>query len=350
MENQLGVPPPPPPGVEPVRPPRTMRWIVAVGILLILAAASNWIPVPIFYAYTPGPVKDIEDLVEVSEAKTYSSEGRLLLTTVNVKVDVTLADWVGAIFDRERTIVLKEEVTQGQTLEQVTRQQRAEMRASKRHAQEVALSTLGIARPAGDGARVRATVPASPAAQVLEEGDVIVRVDGRRVGTTCDVGRAIDAHGIGDPLRLTIKRDGATRTVTLRTIRNPENPEAPFIGVYMDEIHYHFEPGFEVEFETGEIAGPSAGLMFALALYDRLTPEDLTAGRDIAGTGTIACDGGVGPIGGVEQKVAGAQAQGAEIFLAPDTNAAAARTVADDIEVVAVSSFDEAVEYLEALD
>ena len=163
MLDLLGTPPPPPPGVEPVRGPRTMRWIVAVGLLLILAAASNWIPIPIFYEYTPGPVKDVEELVEVEEAKTYSSEGRLLLTTVNVDIEVTVADWVGALFDPERTVVLKEEVTQGQSLKEVTRQQRAEMRASKQHAEEVALAALGLAGPAGKVATIRATIPRSPA-------------------------------------------------------------------------------------------------------------------------------------------------------------------------------------------
>jgi PDZ domain-containing protein len=104
-----------------------------------------------------------------------------------------------------------------------------------------------------------------------------------------------------------------------------------------------------VKFKTGEIAGPSAGLMFTLALYDRLTPDDLTDGRKIAGTGTIACGGVVGPIGGVEEKVAGAEDQGAEIFLAPEGNYAAALGVADEIEVVSIATFDDAVEYLEGL-
>jgi PDZ domain-containing protein len=117
----------------------------------------------------------------------------------------------------------------------------------------------------------------------------------------------------------------------------------------MESVNYRFDPGFKIEFETGEIAGPSAGLMFSLALYDRLTPDDLTAGRKIAGTGTIECDGGVGPIGGIEQKVAGAQARGAEIFLAPQANSASAQAVADDIEVVPISTFGDAITYLEGL-
>jgi PDZ domain-containing protein len=117
----------------------------------------------------------------------------------------------------------------------------------------------------------------------------------------------------------------------------------------MRDVNYRFDPGIQVDVDTGRIGGPSAGLMLSLAIYDRLTPSDLTGGHVIAGTGTIACDGGVGPIGGIEQKVAGAEDKGAEIFLAPRGNAPSARQVADDIEIVAVDSFADALSYLEGL-
>ncbi len=148
---------------------------------------------------------------------------------------------------------------------------------------------------------------------------------------------------------MTIRRDGDRKTVTLRTVPNPQDPSSAFVGVQMSDVDYEFDPGAEVRFKTGEIAGPSAGLMFALALYDRVTPDDLTQGRKIAGTGEIACDGGVGPIGGIEEKVAAAERIGAEVFLAPAANADAARGAADELEVVAVSNFNDAVEFLEGL-
>ena len=350
MEDRLGVPPPPPPGIEPVQGPRTLRWIVALGLLLALVIGSNWIPLPIFYAYLPGPVRDVEERVEIGDAKTYSSEGKLYLTTVNVDVDVTLREWIEAIFDPDRTIVLKDDVTGGGSLEDLQREQEIQMEESKQHAEEVALAALGIAEPTGKGARVSDTVKGAPADGVLRKGDVIVSVDGEKVATTCDVGRAVDAHEVGEDITFTVRRDKEVETVTMETARHPQGHSSPYVGVYMEEIDYEFDPGFEVDFQTGKIAGPSAGLMFALALYDRLTPDDLTEGREIAGTGTVACDGGVGPIGGIEQKVAGAEALGAVIFLAPEGNAAAAEEAADDIEVVSVSTFDDAVRYLEGLE
>jgi PDZ domain-containing protein len=132
-------------------------------------------------------------------------------------------------------------------------------------------------------------------------------------------------------------------------VENPDDPDSAIIGVFMDDVNRQFAPGLEVGFDTGKIGGPSGGLMMTLALYDQLTPEDITGGRSVAGTGTIACDGGVGPIGGIEQKVAGAEDAGAEIFLAPSGNVAGARAVAKDIEIVEISSFDEAIRYLEGL-
>ena len=350
MQDTLGSPPPPPPGVDPVRGPRGLKWIIVLALVVIIAAASNWIPVPIFYAYRPGPVRDVEDLVRIEDAQSYSSEGRLLLTTVSVDVNVTLKEWVFAFFDSETTVVPREEVTAGASLKELERLQRAEMAASKQHAEEVALSALGIAEPEGKGARVQKTLEGAPASGELQVGDVIVEVDGQEVSTTCEVGRFIDETEVGDPIELTVKRDGHQETVSLVTEEDPRDPTSSYIGIMMEEIGYRFDPGFDVEIETGEIAGPSAGLMFALALYDRLTAEDLTHGQDIAGTGTIACDGDVGPIGGIEQKIAAAEAQGAEIFLAPSGNVSAAEGAADEIDVVSVSNFDDALEYLEGLD
>ena len=341
---------PEPPELEPVRGVNPWLWLIGAGLSVALLAGAFFLPIPIFFSYLPGPVRDVEKLVEVKDARTYSSEGSLYLTTVSVDTQVTLFDLVQSIFDKEKTVVMQEEVTGGQSLRDLRRQQRQEIVASKRQAQQVALAALGFSRPEGDGARIRATVEDAPAHRKLLPGDIIVSIDGTKTDTTCDVGRAVDAREIGDEVEVVVRRDGERRTLSMKTAPNPQDPTSSFLGVVMEDVNYRFDPGFEIEFETGEIAGPSAGLMFSLALYDRLTPEDLTGGREIAGTGTIDCDGGVGPIGGVEQKVAGAEERGAEIFLSPQANAEAAKAAADEIEVVPVSTFDDALEYLENLE
>lgn len=335
---------------EPKRGPFLKR-IVLFGLFGLAIWAAFSVPIGILYAYLPGPVRDVEPLVSIEGAQTYSSEGGLYLTTVSVDTTVTFVELIDAIVDPNSTIIMKEDLLpSGVSLKQLEEQQREQMTSSKRRALEVALAALDLGRPTGDGARVEGTEPDYPAAGKLQQGDVIVRVDGTKVQTTCDVGRAVDAHDPGDEIVFTVKRGSTKRDISIESTRSPEDDDAPFVGVYMADLNYEFEPGLKVQIKTGEIAGPSAGLMFSLAIYDLLTPEDLTLGKKIAGTGEISCDGGVRPIGGIEQKVAGAAQQGAEIFLAPAANYEAAVGAANgDIEVVKVSNFQDALDYLESL-
>lgn len=334
----------PPPPVPPVTAVSPWRVVIAMGIAAALVAGAFMVPIPVFFLYVPGPVRDVEKLVGVEDAKTYSSEGQLFLTTVNVKTTVTLVDLIGAGVDPHKDVVMKEDVTQGQTFREVREQAELEMRESKQAARQTAFAALGL--PAGEGARVVSTVPDSPAAALLREGDRVVAVDGEEMSTACDVRQAIGAHAAGDVVEMTVLRDGNRETIPVETVDHPAAAGAAFVGISMTDVLGDSVP---VTFKTGEIAGPSAGLMFSLALYDRLTPDDLTQGRKIAGTGTIECGGIVGAIGGVEEKVAGAERAGAEIFLAPELNYEAARDAAGDIEVVSVRTFDEALEYLEGL-
>lgn len=350
MENQIGIPPPPPPGIQPVRGPRALKWAFALPLAVLLVIAAYWIPIPIFLIYLPGPVSNVDQLIEIDQVETYSSEGKLLLTTVTIEENVTVWGWVEALFDPDKAVVMRQEVTGGLSFEELSKQQEEQMRLSQLRAQEVALAALGIAHPEGRGVRVDATIEGAPADGELMPGDIILSIDGRKTATTCDVGRAIDAAEVGDRVEIKVRRESDIEELSVLAIRNPQDPETPFIGVRMTNIGYKFEPGFEVEFDTENIGGPSAGLMLSLSLYDRLTADDLTQGREIAGTGTITCDGSIGPIGGIEQKVAAAEESGADVFLAPTANSEDARSAADDIEVVSVSNFDDALEYLQALE
>ena len=334
----------PPPPVPPVSSASPWRLLVAMAIAAALIAGAFMVPIPVFFLYVPGPVRDVEKLVEVDDAKTYSSEGELFLTTVSIKTSVTFVDLISAGIDPHKDVVMKEDVTQGLTLREVREQAEADMRESKQAARQTAFAALGL--PAGEGARVVETIADSPAAALLREGDRVVAVDGEDMSTACDVQQAIAERSAGDTVRMTVLRDGKRETVSIETVDHPAQQGLAFVGISMADV---LGDSVAVDFKTGEIAGPSAGLMFSLALYDRLTPDDLTDGRKIAGTGTIGCGGVVGPIGGIEEKVSGAERAGAEIFLAPEINFEAAREAAGDIEVVSVATFDEALEYLEGL-
>jgi PDZ domain-containing protein len=265
-----------------------------------------------------------------------------------VDVDVTFFELIQAVADRNAAVVMREDVTQGQSFEDLEERQRAAMQESKLAAEMVALTALGLATSRSEGVRVEAALPGYPAEGKLEEGDVIERVGGKRVSTTCDVGEAISGFGPGQQISMQVRRQGNRVTELIRATRSPADPGLPFVGVQMSNIDFSFGSDLTVDIDTGRIAGPSGGLMMTLAIYDRLTPEDLTGGRKIAGTGEIAACGEVGAIGGIEQKVAGAEREGAEVFLAPAGNAQAAKRAARDIQVVAVSTFEEAIEFLEA--
>ena len=324
--------------------------MAVVVVVIGLGAAARYVPIPLFYAYLPGPVSNVDDLIDVSGADTYSSEGELLMTTVSVDVEVTFADWISASLDPHATVVDRDAVTGGQSFEDLEKQQLEAMADSKQHAQEVALTALGVSRPTSSGVRIVELLADAPAASILRAGDIVLKIDGRPVETSCDVGSLVRAIDPGEEVSVTVKRGKRERSFDIETIPDPQDPSAGVVGIGLEDVDYQFDPGIQVDVESGEIAGPSAGLMFTLALYDRLTPEDLTHGKKIAGTGTIACDGQVGPIGGIEQKVAGAEDAGAEVFLAPAGNYEAAQAAAGDIEVVRVSGFDDALGFLEDLE
>jgi PDZ domain-containing protein len=341
---------PEPPGIKPVRGPRVWLWLAWAIVSLVLLAASLYVPIPAFFEFLPGPVSDVEKLVEVENHDTYPSDGTMLLTTVSVDTEVTVAKMVVAMFSDSRQIVLKDQVTGGGSIEDLEEQQKIEMRTSKQQAMVVVLGELGVAEPKGSGARVAQTISGFPAEGVLEEDDVITAINDQPIRTTCDVQAAIRSTEPGEEMTLVVERGSEPESITVDTVENPNEPGTSFLGVAMEEVDYEFDSDIEVSFKTGDIAGPSAGLMFSLALYDKLGPEDLTGGRTIAGTGTIGCDGEVGPIGGIEQKIAAAEDAGAEVFLAPEANFAAAQGIADDMEVISVTNFDDALAYLEESD
>jgi Lon-like protease len=330
------------------RPPRRSRaWPAAAAALavVLLVVASFTVPIPIFYGQLPGPIQDVERLVEVDGRRTYSSEGELYMTTVSFDTQVTLVEWIVAAVDPTKSVVERDQITGGMSFDELERIQLQEMRNSQSAAVVVAATALGAPAPEGDGAAIVGVIR-EPAEGELERGDRIVAIDGSEITTVCDVYALLHDRAPGDALEVTVLRGSSEETFTLEAGSSPVDPAQAFLGIAM-RSDYDFDPGFEAKFDTGRVAGPSAGLMLSLGLYDQLTPEDLTDGRSIAGTGTITCDGSVGPIGGIEQKIAAAEARGADAFLTPAANVPAARSVADAIEIVEISTFDDALDYLQ---
>jgi PDZ domain-containing protein len=183
-----------------------------------------------------------------------------------------------------------------------------------------------------------------PAYGVLKAGDVITAVDGQPVTSQAGLTKMITAHPAGSTLTVAITRDGQRKQVRVGT---RESGGHPVMGV---EITGQYKFPFNVAITVGDIGGPSAGLMFALGIIDKLSKLDLTGGKFIAGTGEIEASGKVDAIGGIQQKMVGARNAGATIFLTPASNCADTKgAVPAGLRLVKVSTLGQAVTYLQAL-
>ncbi len=189
--------------------------------------------------------------------------------------------------------------------------------------------------------------PDSPAAGKLETRDRILTIDGKQVPDASAVSKAVERAGAGTPMRFEVRRDGRTKTVTVVPAKVPGQPGKARVGIVVGE-GYRFP--FDVAVKIPDrIGGPSAGLIFSLAIYDALTPGSLTGGNDVAGTGTISRDGSVGPIGGIQQKIVAAADAGAKLFLVPPANCRAALNAdvkKDEIRLVEAPTMHSAVRSL----
>jgi PDZ domain-containing protein len=185
-----------------------------------------------------------------------------------------------------------------------------------------------------------------PSDGALEPGDIVVAVDGTPIATPVDVVELIGPMPPGSTVEVTVDRGGEQEDVTVTLGTNPNDPDRSYLGITLRRI---FEAPFPIEFTLDGVGGPSAGLVFTLAIIDELTKESLTGGDIIAGTGTVDPAGNVGAIGGIGQKMDAAAAGGATLFLAPGANCAAVRdNTPGDLTVAAVDTVQEALDALAA--
>jgi PDZ domain-containing protein len=320
------------------------RKVVAFVPLLVLAFVLYAVRLP-YFVIGPGPAEDVEPLIHVSGTTTYQSRGHLILTSVTEQ-QANAFDLVGAWLDPASTVLSERDVLgPGVTPQQEEQIARSEMDTSKIDAAVVALEAYAhYPKEHRPGALVEFVVPNSPADGKLFAGDVVTAINGQRVQAVDDFGADIQTVGGGHQARLTVAgRPGGVVSVTVVPRWDPKLKRA-LVGI----VAVANFP-FDLTIDSGNIGGPSAGLMWTLGLIDLLTPGDLTGGRTIAGTGVIGPDGKVYAIGGVEEKVVAAQRRGAVVFFVPVDNAVGARSVAEGMAIVPVRTYADAVRYLRAL-
>jgi PDZ domain-containing protein len=299
------------------------------------------VDVPLF-SVGPGPARDVIPRIDIDGVRTYPSSGRLMLTAVSVgRVNVFGA--LGAWADPSVDVVPERDVlSPGQSDREYRRQSRTEMDESQIAAVAFALRRL-TRYPAehGEGVLVQDVVEGAPASRQVFPGDVILAVDGHPIDELDEMRSAIGQAGTRRELQLTLESGGKRRSVGVRPVRHPETGD-PIIGVVLVESF-----PVDIRIDSGDVSGPSAGLMWALGVMDLLTPNDLTGGRAVAGTGVIDLEGGVHPVGGIGHKVLAAERAGARLFLLPTANLDEARSVDARIKLVPVERIDQALRYLE---
>jgi PDZ domain-containing protein len=225
----------------------------------------------------------------------------------------------------------------------VVNQDTQEMLGSQQDATAAALCYLNIKFTTINS--VSSTVKGTPADGVLRPGDDITAVDGTPISCDNNIVSMIQDRKPGAKVTLTVLRNGQTKSVTLAT---KAVDGEPVVGVNLAPASYKFP--FKIKINLSDIGGPSAGLMFALGIIDKLTPDNLTGGKFIAGTGEIEPSGGIEPIGGIQQKMAGARAAGATIFLTPAANCSnTIGAVPPGMRLVKVNSLGAAVSDLTAI-
>ncbi len=351
---------------------RRRRWWIWGGVsvvLLSVLAGVLFIPTP-YYLLEPGSVRPAETRVDVQGARSYDSKGDVLFTTVYVD-QATLATLLRGVFDDAVEIKSEEDVygDKGRDASQQVNQQRMDL--SKLIATKVALNYLGHpAEFTGSGATVLGLSKDGPAVGELEVGDVITAVDGTPIHMPEDIRPALGSHAPGDTVTVTARRgtsdapttfdakitlgsapvqeaDGSTTTVPAGTTPAMR----PVLGVSVDVDQPRLDSPIQVAIDSGDVTGPSAGLAWALAVVDRMTPGSLTDGKDVAVTGEILADGSVGPIGGITQKVAAVKRAGVKTFIYPASTTAAEQKqmkeiAGDAVRLEPVSSLAEAVHVL----
>lgn len=333
---------------------RALAASLAGLVLVALIALAALLPVP-FIILSPGPtfntIGDVDGvpLVEISGTTTYPVTGALDMTTIREEGEprspLTVFGAIAAWIDPDRA-VLPRELLYGddETTEEVQQRNAVLFSTSQSNAVAAAMNTLG--EPLIEDVVVTAVVEGTPAFGVLDAGEVITAIDGKPVSGPEDVVTAVRAEPVGSTLAFTVLRDGQEATVDVISAEKPDEAGVPYVGITVG-INYRAE--FPITFALDDIGGPSAGMMFALAIVDKLTPEDLTGGGHVAGTGTIDPAGSVGAIGGIRQKLAGARGAGATLFLLPQVHCEeAAGYVPEGLSAVPVSTLQDALDALAA--
>ncbi len=326
-----------------------MTLLAALVPVLVLGVVGSAVTVP-FVALGPGPtfntLGEVEgkQVVDVQGAPIDPTSGNLNMTTVSVRDGLNIFEAFGLWADGRYGLRPRAEVyPPGVPREQVDKSNQQDFKDSEDNAELAALHYLKYPTTV----KLRTVTPDGPAKDLLRVGDELVSVDGKPVTTSQDFISTVQGDKPDAVVSFVIRRDGAEQTVPVKLGARPEDSTKGYLGVSPEEVP---RGPIKVTFNLADIGGPSAGLMFSLALIDKLSSGNLNGGKFIAGTGTIDPDGKVGPIGGIQYKMMAARDAGAETFLVPADNCNEAKErTPSGLRLVRVDTLTSAVQSLEAI-
>jgi len=310
------------------------------GFLLsaVLGLALVVTPTP-YRLEAPGKAMPVEPMIVIGKAELYRSEGAFLLPTI-LSEKATLLYCLYALLNPD-AVLLDEPRVQPQAQ---TPGQAREMALSQYLSAVVALEAAGY-KLQGEflGLRILDVAPNSPNREELRRGDTLIRIGEEELNSFQDFKKALQERPVGEPFSAVVIREGNRVSISLQTFAVDNKP---MIGVMLrPEVNPSQFP-FPIEFRSGSTVGGSGGLVFALEIYNRLTPEDITRGKVVAATGTLDQRGRVGPIGGINFKLSGAAEAGANTILVPAENWSEIRAVPAGLEVIPVANFNDALDAL----
>ncbi len=308
---------------------RTWAGLLAVVLIIAMSVWAARMDVP-YATFAPGPTVNVlgkydkKDIISVTGHESHRDKGGLDLTTVvpslpkeQISIPQLMIAWLSpdqAVYPYEA--IYPSTATQSSVKEESS----AQMVSSQDNAVAAALGVLKI--PFTAAVKVARVTKGGPADGKLEAGDLVLAVNGKNVSSLDQLTGMIRPLPIGSSITVKVRRDGRDLEQTLKTTTSPQDKKDSAVLV---TIAPSYEFPFDVKLNIDQsIGGPSGGLMFAMGIYDVLTPGSLTGGETIAGTGEIDAKGNVGPIGGIQQKLVGAQDDGAKLFLVPADNCAEA--------------------------
>lgn len=334
---------------------RASDLLIPLLIVLLILGVLELIPAN-EYMLLPGQALPVEPMIHIKGYPPLHTRGRLFMVDVTLyKVNHLLEEIYGRL-DPNAELYPAQDVAGNMSEKQYLKYNVQLMDTSQQSAEAAALSVArGYKAPVV--VELAYILPSTPASRVLHPGDIITAIDGHLIHDVAQVRPLVRALRPGQYVRITIRRAGVTKHIRVRTVPSTngvpnKHGKVALVGISVqDVLQRRTTLPIKMSIDAGNIGGPSAGLMFTLGIIERLERRDITHGCQVAGTGTIAFNGAVGPIGGARQKIIAAGRAGAKYFFVPNDpqdvhDAMASR---GSIKVIPVDSLQQAMGYLKHL-